>query len=117
MFIKLSALATVLFAWPALSAELIMVEQDGCYYCELWDEQIASIYPKTAEGAAAPLRRIDIHDDYPADLSFARSLFFTPTFVLVEDGQELARIEGYPGEDCFWGLLEVMMARHINFEG
>ena len=60
---------------------------------------------------------IDIHDDYPADLSFARSLFFTPTFVLVEDGQELARIEGYPGEDCFWGLLEVMMARHINFEG
>lgn len=114
---KFTALATVLFAWPALSAELIMVEQDGCYYCELWDEQIAPIYPKTAEGAAAPLRRIDIHQVYPADLNFVRSLTFTPTFVLVEDGQELARIEGYPGEDFFWGLLEVMLAEYIDFDG
>ena len=117
MFMKLLTLALALFASPALSAELIMAEQEGCYYCELWDEQIAPIYPKTAEGAVAPLRRIDIHEDYPADLNFARSLFFTPTFVLVEDGEELARIEGYPGEDFFWGLLEVLLAKHIDFEG
>ena len=112
-----SFVTAVLLASPALSAELLMVEQDGCYYCELWDSQIADIYPKTAEGAAAPLRRMDIHDDVPSDLIFARALYFTPTFVLVEDGQELARIEGYPGEDFFWGLLEVILTEHIDFEG
>jgi hypothetical protein len=37
---------------------------------------------------------------------------FTPTFVLVQDGRELGRIEGYPGEDFFWGLLERLMLQH-----
>jgi hypothetical protein len=27
----------------------------------------------------------------------------------MEDGQEISRIEGYPGEDFFWGVLEKMM--------
>ena len=55
------------------------------------------------------LRRIDLHDPLPDDLTFARSLNFTPTFVLMIDGQEVNRIEGYPGEDFFWGLLGQML--------
>ncbi|MEE9388763.1 MAG: hypothetical protein V3U96_09130 [Paracoccaceae bacterium] len=112
----IAAVASLL-ALPALAAELIMVEQHGCYYCELWDEQISEIYPKTAEGALAPLRRIDIHQDTPSDLNFSTTLHFTPTFVLVEDGQELARIEGYPGEEFFWWLLSEMMREKLGFEG
>jgi len=34
---------------------------------------------------------------------------FTPTFVLMQDGVEIGRIEGYPGEDFFWGLLNQMI--------
>ncbi len=112
----LVTIASVL-ALPAMAAELIMVEQHGCVYCELWDDQISEIYPKTAEGTVAPLRRIDIHEDYPEDLNFTSSLHFTPTFVLVEDGQELARIEGYPGEDFFWWMLGEMMREKIGFDG
>jgi len=74
---------------------LVMVEEKGCIWCARWNEEISHIYPKTEEGQAAPLTRIDI----------ARSLHFTPTFVLMVDGQEVDRIEGYPGEDFFWGLL------------
>ncbi len=33
-------------------------------------------------------------------------MLFTPTFVLFDDGREIGRIEGYPGEDFFWGLLQ-----------
>ena len=36
---------------------------------------------------------------------------FTPTFVLVRDGQEIDRIEGYPGQDFFWSLLAMMLQR------
>jgi len=33
---------------------------------------------------------------------------------LLEDGTEIGRIEGYPGEDFFWGLLTQMMeARNL----
>lgn len=88
---------------------LIMVEEAGCMWCALWNRQIAPIYPKTAEGQAAPLRRIDIHDALPSDIVFSRRLAYTPTFVLVEEGKEVARIEGYPGADFFWGLLGQML--------
>ncbi|WP_408635528.1 hypothetical protein [Pontibaca salina] len=90
---------------------LIMVEEAGCIWCARWDEEIAPIYPKTPEGQAAPLRRMDIKDTAPKGISFANKLHFTPTFVLLLDGREVGRIEGYPGEDFFWGLLSKMMER------
>lgn len=90
---------------------LIMVEEDGCMWCARWNEEISAIYPKTSEGRTAPLQRVDIHAPLPSDLTFERSLHFTPTFVLVVDGQEKSRIEGYPGEDFFWGLLQKMLMR------
>lgn len=113
----LATITAAFFALPALAVELVMVEQHGCPYCELWNDQISEVYPKTAEGKAAPLRRMDIHEDYPADLSFTSVLTFTPTFVLVEDGQEIARIEGYPGEEFFWWVLAEMLRKNTDFEG
>ena len=87
---------------------LLMAEEDGCYWCEKWDEEIAAIYPKTAEGKIAPLRRYDVHDETP-DVTFKTRVHYTPTFVLISDGTEVGRIEGYPGEDFFWGLLQIML--------
>ena len=81
----------------------------GLRRCARWNEEIAPIYPKTPEGRAAPLQRLDVHDAPPETLQFARSLHFTPTFVLMVDGVEASRIEGYPGEDFFWGLLGQML--------
>lgn len=86
---------------------LLMAEEHGCYWCQKWNEEIAHIYPKTAEGQAAPLQRYDLHGETP-DVDFEKRVHFTPTFILVDDGKELGRIEGYPGEDFFWGLLTAM---------
>lgn len=104
----------LLFVTSALSAaaetQLVMVEEQGCIWCARWNDEISHIYPKTDAGKAAPLRRFDIHTAAPDDLKFERKLVFTPTFVLMVDGQEVSRLEGYPGEDFFWGLLEKMLA-------
>ncbi|MEM1428811.1 MAG: hypothetical protein AAGG09_05065 [Pseudomonadota bacterium] len=99
-----------MIAPAALRAEtiLLMAEEAGCMWCARWNKEIAPIYPKTAEGDAAPLVRYDLRRDTP-DVEFDRSVRFTPTFILVDDGRELGRIEGYPGEDFFWGLLGIMM--------
>ncbi len=88
----------------APAAELVMVEQTGCHWCAKWNAEISNIYPKTDEGKRAPLRRVDLRD-LPDDVTFTSRPVFTPTFVLVEDGQELGRIEGYGGDEFFWFLL------------
>ena len=89
---------------------LLMAEEDGCYWCAKWNEEISHIYPKTTEGKLAPLQRYDLHSETP-DVAFDKRVHFTPTFVLVQDGAEVGRIEGYPGEDFFWGLLTMMFER------
>lgn len=99
-------------AWPVAALELVMVEQAGCAWCARWDREVAPEYPLTEEGQAAPLRRIDLHQPVPEDLALDSRPRLTPTFVLVDDeGRELGRIEGYPGEDFFWGLLGVLLER------
>ena len=99
------------FANSAKAAELVMLEQPGCYWCISWHEKIGPIYPKTADGQRAPLRPVNIRQPWPADLAGIRSDVYTPTFVLVDKGREIGRIRGFPGEDFFWGLLAEMTAK------
>jgi hypothetical protein len=105
--------AMLALSWPigAISAELIMFEQAGCVWCETFNREVASVYPKTEEGQRAPLRRVNIDDPLPADLSFIAMERLAPLFVLVDKGREVGRIRGYPGEDHFWGLLGVLVKK------
>lgn len=109
--IALIVLLAVLTSRHGQAAELIMLEEHGCPWCERWNEEVGVVYHKTPEGKRAPLRRIDIHDPLPVDLRFLVKGGYTPTFVLVENGREIGRIRGYPGEDFFWGLLGQMLKR------
>jgi len=107
----LSALAVIITMSVPVRAEsyLLMAEEKGCYWCARWHAEIGPIYPKTDEAQIAPLKRYDMDTPRP-NVAFEKPLFFTPTFVLVVDGVEQARVEGYPGEDFFWGLLGMMIA-------
>ena len=93
------------------TAELVMFESGSCDWCEAWHEEIGVIYGNTEEAHIAPLRRVDIEGPVPEDLSDIRGIRYTPTFVLMQDGREVGRIMGYPGEDFFWGLLNVELAK------
>jgi hypothetical protein len=84
---------------------LLMFDQAGCVYCQQWEAEIGPIYPVTEEAELAPLTKIDIDAALPDGVVLTRPAAFTPTFVLLDDGQEVGRIEGYPGEDFFWFLL------------
>jgi hypothetical protein len=98
--------ALVLGAAPA-SAEvrLMMVEEPGCLYCARWFAEVGDAYALTAEGRVAPLLRTQLRETLPVGIALVRPALFTPTFVLLNDGAEVGRIEGYPGEDFFWPLL------------
>jgi thioredoxin-related protein len=114
-YFSLSTLIVAFFFTTTLAtvraAELVMFEQAGCVWCETFDREIAPIYPKTTEGQRAPLRRVNVDQSLPPDLSFIVIERITPQFVLVANGREIGRIRGYPGEDHFWGLLGVLIKK------
>ena len=104
-------LLSYLIALPAFSAQLIMVEEAGCVYCKKFNDEIAPAYPNTAEGKLAPLRRVDLADGWPTDLSMIEPDTLTPTFILIDNDQEIARLYGYQGDEFFWFLLGEMLAK------
>jgi hypothetical protein len=107
-----------LFASPVNAepgVQLIMVETEGCEWCEAWHEQIGPVYAKTAEGKFAPLRRVELADPIPADLKGMKPVAFTPTFVVMKDGKEVGRVIGYVGDIFFFPLLDEVLVK-IGFE-
>ncbi|WP_400082786.1 hypothetical protein [Yoonia sp. R78084] len=117
MRLTVAAFAVTLMSAASARAELqlMMAEEPGCLWCARWNEEIGPIYTKTDEGAAAPLRRVNLLDPMPSDIVLARRINYTPTFILLVEGIETNRIEGYPGDDFFWGLLGQMLEQEGVF--
>ena len=108
------ALALLLGLWGSAvaAAELIMVEQRGCVWCQRFDAEIAPAYPRTPEGKRAPLRRVDLRQPWPDGVTVREGARFTPTFILVDDGGlEVGRFVGYPGEEFFYPALETLLKK------
>ena len=108
LFIILT-LGRIIFA-QSLNLKLLMIDDAGCSYCELWDEEIGYIYSKSQEGKLAPLIRYQYGEKLPKEIKLLSEPVFTPTFILLEDNTEQFRIEGYAGEEFFWSFL----SEHIN---
>ena len=92
------------------AAELVVLQQPGCAWCARFEAEIAPAWPKTAEGALAPLRRVDITDAWPEDLAGVSRERFTPTFILMDGGREVARLRGYVGDEFFWYRIGELVA-------
>jgi thioredoxin-related protein len=109
------AVFIILVAQAGTSYELIMVEQQGCHYCERWKEEIGPIYPKTDLGMFAPVRMVDI-TNVDSTPEIAAAVVFTPTFIITDGDREITRMEGYMSEDFFWGVLEMILERETEFK-
>jgi hypothetical protein len=112
----IAALLLIMTSAAACAAELVMVEQPGCVWCQRFDAEIAPGYPNTDEGKLAPLRRVDLRQPWPEGITVKEGARFTPTFILLDDDlKELGRFVGYPGDQFFYpalgGLLKKLPAR------
>ncbi|MBX2836819.1 MAG: thioredoxin family protein [Gammaproteobacteria bacterium] len=107
----LSTPLLVLFLWSyagvANAAELLVVEQPNCPYCDRFHAEIAPAYPNTVEGRRAPLRIVQLGDP----IENIKPATVTPTFILVDNNQEVDRLVGYPGDDYFWFLIGEMLQK------
>lgn len=107
---RVSPVAVDAVDWQAEPVRLMMVEQAGCIYCAAWDREIGPGFPKSSEGRTAPLLRVDIDGPWPDGIVLDRRPTITPTFILLRDGTELARLEGYPGDEYFYPLIDDMLS-------
>ncbi|MCC5957196.1 MAG: hypothetical protein JJU07_13945 [Natronohydrobacter sp.] len=105
----------VLLAMPggagAQDLRLLMIEQAGCYYCRVFNRDIAPVYETSIEGQIAPLVHAQLRGPLPEGITLASTPFVTPTFILIgPDGIEIERLTGFPGEDFFWPYIGDMIA-------
>ncbi|MDO5705449.1 MAG: SoxS protein [Paracoccus sp. (in: a-proteobacteria)] len=96
--------------WTAAPMRLMMVEKPGCQWCAAWRAEIGPGYATTPTGRTAPLLVVDMDGPYPDGLALDRRAWLTPTFILLRRGQEIGRIEGYPGADRFYPALAGLLA-------
>ncbi len=101
----------MLAAQAAAEVRLVMFDRHGCYYCERWKSEIMPAYGKTPEGRIAPLVILDIDEPLPEGMRLKARPTLSPTFILLDDNTEVARIEGYPGEELFWWMLDGLISR------
>lgn len=90
-------------------AELIAFEAPGCRYCPIFRRDVAPGYAATRAGKAAPLRFLDINDRAADALQLARPITMVPTVVLVQDGVEIGRIDGYVGRENMHHILNTLL--------
>jgi hypothetical protein len=108
----LSVMATPLWAE---GLRLLMVEQAGCYYCRIFNRDVAPIYDASREGQVAPLVHVQLRGPLPEGVTLNMPAVVTPTFILVgADGAEIERLTGYPGDHFFWPYVREMIEQVVG---
>ena len=106
--IKAFTLALILIAPNKIAAadsRLIMVTSDHCSYCQAWELDVGAVYDKSPYAPTLPLTRVDIGSKKLEDVTFQKPVVGTPTFLIIHNGQEIDRQNGYIGAEMFWWWL------------
>ena len=106
-----AAMAIGLTPLAAQALELVLVRADWCTVCEVWEEEVGVGYHKTAEAKRAPLRRVEYGGADLDLMELKKKVDTTPTFLLLDDDVEIARIEGYTADHFFWSELAELLKK------
>lgn len=115
-FFEVSALLLILIVNFATvhAAELLMFEHQGCIACKQFKAEVLPGYLASDFAKKLPIRSIVYGDKaaYKGIELKGSPFYFSPTFILVENGKELARIRGYAGKKRFWEAVKNLHANH-----
>tara|TARA_B100001564_G_scaffold174769_1_gene147052 strand:- start:1304 stop:1747 length:444 start_codon:yes stop_codon:yes gene_type:complete len=112
--IKAFALALTFAASPQTAAadnRLIMVTSDHCPYCQAWELDVGKVYDKSSYATTLPLTRVKIGSKMPEGVTLQTPVVGTPTFLIIHNGQEINRQNGYFDAEMFWWWLSEYAAK------
>ena len=89
----------------AADSRLIMVTSDYCPSCQAWELDVGKVYDKSPYATTLPLTRVEIGSKMPGGATLQKPVVGTPTFLIIHNGQEIDRQNGYIGAEMFWWWL------------
>ena len=105
----------MLAGWPALASDaardglrLMAVTSGDCPASAAWLAETATDLA-THGAEPMPLLVVDLDGPYPDGLLLDGRPRVTPTFILLRQGAELTRFEGYHGKDHFHAILKALL--------
>lgn len=90
--------------------QLLVLEVENCFTCDLVRQHIQSAYARTPQSRDVPLRYIDLNKVDAGALGLVAPVTMVPTIVLVREGHEVSRLTGYTGPAIFLQAVEHMLA-------
>lgn len=101
----ISAAMLVAIICNAGAAELVIYKSNHCEVSQRFLSEAASEYGMTRAGKVFPLRQVDIDSELNGAVLLNSPVDSTPTFVIVDEGHEIARMTGYPGKEYFFQIM------------
>ena len=89
--------------------ELVVVEAEGCIYCQVFRRDVLSACKESEQAKGLPVRFVDVNDIAADHLSFNSDVDMVPTFVVVKSHAEVGRISGYMGREEFFHSIRYLL--------
>lgn len=92
--------------------ELVVVEVEGCIYCEVLRRDVMPVFNASPEARDLPIRFLDLNTPEARQLELTEGPLTTvPTVLLVKSNREVGRAAGYMGPEGFFHSIKWMMSR------
>lgn len=82
--------------------ELIVLEVPNCTYCDVFRSVVLPRYQKSKRAGDLPIRFLDLNDPAADQLKLSSAVTIVPTVVMMREGAEIGRINGYMGPEAFF---------------
>jgi thioredoxin-related protein len=93
------------------SVELLVFEHKDCVYCRVFRSDTLPRYRESGQETRAPIRFVSVEHADLDQLKLNGGIHMVPTFVLMQDGQEVGRITGYWAPENFFKMLSNLMLK------
>ena len=91
--------------------ELVIVEVEGCIYCEVLRRDVMPAFNASPEAKELPVRFLDLNTPEAKKLELTEGPVTTvPTVLLVKANREVGRAAGYMGPEGFFHSIKWMMS-------
>jgi thioredoxin-like negative regulator of GroEL len=93
----------------ANTQEIVVFEAENCTYCSAFRSQIPPNYRQSPRAGELPIRFVDVNATGVDRMKLIAPIQMVPTVVMMKNGQEVDRIQGYTGPDLFHQLVTKML--------
>ena len=100
---------------PKPNLEMVVLEVSGCIYCTIFRRQLLPTYKDSEKAKKIPIRFVDVNDPAMADIGLTHPVGIVPTFVILENNQEIGRIPGYMSRHDFFRAIDYIVSGRPGF--